>query len=164
MAAGDSRRGLAFAGIVAVLAAVGVYLTMIPGGGSSTETSPSNPAAVGRPSSAADQPRAQPQPSLAPSQGGVAEPAPDATGFDVYSYLPVSREDLAAAADVARRFTASYATYRYDEDPVSYATRLKNFTTAEFGESLTRTVTAPALVQRNQVDQVVSDGSAKVRT
>jgi len=65
---------------------------------------------------------------------------------------------------VARRFTASYATYRYDEDPVSYATRLKNFTTAEFGESLTRTVTAPALVARNKDDKVVSAGMAKVKT
>ncbi|MBO3750808.1 hypothetical protein J5X84_32435 [Streptosporangiaceae bacterium NEAU-GS5] len=162
--AGDSRRGLAFAGVVAVLAAVGVYLTMMPGGDSRTETSPSKPAAAGQPSTAADQTRDPAQPSQVPSQIAPPQASPDARGFDVYSYLPVSREDLAAAADVARRFTASYATFRYDEDPVSYATRLKNFATAEFGDSLTRTVTAPALVQRNQVDQVVSAGSAKVKT
>jgi hypothetical protein len=160
MTAGDSRRGLAFAGVVVVLAAVGVYLTMIPGDDSRTGTTTSS-AAAGRPSAASDQTQASDQ--TGPPQA-TAEVTPETSGSDVYSYLPVSRDDLAAAADVARRFAASYATYRYDEDPVSYATRLKNFTTVEFGEALTRTVTAPALMARNQNDQVVSAGSAKIKT
>jgi hypothetical protein len=58
----------------------------------------------------------------------------------------------------------SYATYRYDEDPISYADRLKAFTTNELGASLTRTVTSAGQVQQNRNDQVVSQGSARVRT
>ncbi|HEY9522124.1 MAG TPA: hypothetical protein VIR33_02700, partial [Thermopolyspora sp.] len=83
---------------------------------------------------------------------------------DVYGYLPLSKDKIASSADMTQRFVLSYATFRYDEDPISYAERLKAFTTNEFGESLTRTVTSPALVQRNKNDQIVSHGSARVKT
>jgi hypothetical protein len=152
----DGRRGVVFAAVVVVLAAVGIYLTLPsspdPGGeAGGTETT---------------QPEASP--TAAPrASGSVAPPsaAPvDPEKFDVYAFLPLSREQLAAAADVARRFLAQYATHRYDEDPVSYAERLKSFTTNEMGASLTRTVTDPARVQQEQADKVVSEGTAKIKS
>ena len=146
----DRVKMVAFAGLVAVLAAAGIYLTMSPppqaGRDEPGERAVSATTAVSTPA-----------PSPAPSRVATTPPT-----FDVYAYLPLSREELGAAADLARRFTAAYGTFRHDEDPVTVAERLKAFATQELGEQLTRAVTDPAAVQQNRADQVVSQGSAKV--
>ncbi|MEZ0073493.1 hypothetical protein [Planotetraspora sp. GP83] len=144
----DRRKGLAFAGAVVVLAAVGVYLTMSPpsGGGSG----PTREQAVA-PSTAAAAPTRQPT-QVASTPGA----------FDVYQYLPLSRQELGAAADFARRFTESYGTFQYGEDPAAFAGRLKAFATDDFGAQLTKAMTDPGLVSQNRADQVVSQGTAKV--
>jgi hypothetical protein len=146
MAQPGDRRGVAFAAIVVVIAAVGLYLTMWPD--SSDDTSP-EPAATRVTSSA------------------VASSTPLATAsdapFDVYSYLPMNKEQLAAAADVATRFTAAYGTFRYDEDPAAYAARLKAYTTAELGDTLTRTQTSAGTIEQNLNDQIVSTATAALK-
>lgn len=148
----DRGKGLAFAAAVAVLAAVGVYLTMSGPSGSS-----------------ADDAQTREQSVVATSRAPVAarEPSPVATtpaAFDVYAYLPLSREEIGAAADLARRFTEAYGTFSPGEDPAARADRLKRFATDEFAGQLTRTVTDPAVVEQNEADQVTSKGSAKVTT
>lgn len=146
------RRGLAFAGVVVALAAVGVYLTLRPPspGQSGTGAAPERSAAVVT-TGPAEPPAGSPGPRVSPGS------------FDIYKYLPFTRDQIAAAADAAQRFAVSYATYRYDEDPVSYAERLKGFTTAELGTVLSRDVTTPALVEQNRAGEIVSSGSAKVK-
>jgi hypothetical protein len=139
--AGD-KRGPAFAAVVAVLAAVGIYLTMWPGSGDSPAEEPAAPAASSAPPRAASTPLA------------TASDAP----FDIYSYLPMTKEQLAAAADLAERFTAAYGTFRFDEDPADYADRLKVFTTADLGNVLARTLTQP-----DAADETVSTATAKVK-
>ncbi|MFI9574749.1 hypothetical protein ACIG5D_25235 [Microbispora rosea] len=148
----DRGKGLAFAAAVAVLAAVGVYLTMSGPSGSS-----------------ADDAQTREQSVVATSRAPAAarEPSPVATtpaAFDVYAYLPLSREEIGAAADLARRFTEAYGTFSPGEDPAARADRLKRFATDEFAGQLTRTVTDPAVVEQNEADQVTSKGSAKVTT
>ncbi|WP_169983370.1 MULTISPECIES: hypothetical protein [unclassified Microbispora] len=145
----DRGKGLAFAAAVVVLAAVGVYLTMAP------------------PSEGDEQPREQSVVATAPATRAVREPSPVATtpgAFDVYAYLPLSREEIGAAADLARRFTEAYGTFSAGEEPAARADRLKRFATDEFAGQLTRTVTDPAVVDQNEADQVTSKGSAKVAT
>ncbi|GAA2283327.1 hypothetical protein GCM10010149_30260 [Nonomuraea roseoviolacea subsp. roseoviolacea] len=148
MALPGDKRGLAFAAIVVVIAAVGLYLTMWPGSGDSPEE---EPAAGHTPRSVVTVPRSTPL--------ATASNAP----FDIYAYLPLTKEQLAAAADLAERFTAAYGTFRYDEDPAAYADRVKVFTTADLGSVLARTLTSPGTVERNQADEVVSTGTAKVK-
>ncbi|WP_030910760.1 hypothetical protein [Streptosporangium amethystogenes] len=153
MTEGGSRRGVVFAVLVAVLAAVGVYLTMWPESGGGVENLP-EPAGATR--------------TVASGREPVAEPArPEATAsnapFDVYSYLPMTKQELAAAADYAQRFTAEYGTFSYDEDPAVYGDRLKGYTTAEFSGVLLRTVTSPGTVEANRADEVVSVGAARVK-
>ncbi|MEV0615060.1 hypothetical protein AB0I81_17165 [Nonomuraea sp. NPDC050404] len=147
MAQPGDRRGVAFAAIVVVIAAVGIYLTMWPD--SSDEAEP-EPAATARVTSSA-----------------VASNTPVATAsaapFDVYSYLPMSKEQLSAAADVAERFTAAYGTFRFDEDPVAYAGRLKAYTTPELGNNLTRTMTSAGTVEKNRADEIVSAATAELK-
>jgi hypothetical protein len=144
------RRGLVFAGLVAVLAVVGVYLTMGPGPeGSPSATEQAN---VDR--------TAEPEPEVvAPTPVATASDAP----FEIYSFLPMSKEELAASADVATRFTAAYGTYRFDEDPGLYADRLAVFTTAELATVLARSVTAPTVVEQNKAEELVAKGSARVK-
>ncbi|MEU8265715.1 hypothetical protein AB0B89_01005 [Sphaerisporangium sp. NPDC049002] len=147
----NDRRGLVFAGVVVALAAVGIYLSMRPASGGSQDGDPSGRAAVVS-TLAAPQSGASPAPAVSPGS------------FDIYRFLPIPKEQIALAADAAQRFATSYATYRYDEDPASYAERLKGFTTAEMGAVLARDVTTPAKVDQDRADEVVSQGSARLRT
>jgi hypothetical protein len=107
---GGNRRGLVFAALVVMLAAVGIYLTMGSGSGDEQQD-PAEPAGVGRTVLGSQE------------QVSAAAPRPSATAsdapFDVYSYLPMTKQELAAAADYAQRFTAEYGTFRYDEDPAT---------------------------------------------
>jgi hypothetical protein len=148
----SDRRGLIFVGVVAALAAVGIYLSMRPATGGSEGAIPSG-AGVAATGSAV------PSPS-----GGSPAPAITPGTFDIYSYLPLSKQQIAQAADAAQRFAVSYATFRYDEDPALYAERLKAFTTAEFGPILARDVTAPAMVEQNRADQTISLGAARLKS
>ncbi|MDF5754690.1 hypothetical protein [Spongiactinospora sp. TRM90649] len=148
--AGD-RRKLVFVALVAVLAVVGIYLTMGP----SPDDSPDDTRESGV--SGDDRPVAAPtpRPPLA-----TASNAP----FDIYSYLPMSKEELAATADVARRFVAAYGTFRFDEEQDAYADRLKNFTTTELGSYLARGVAAPGMIEQNVAEQRISESTATVKS
>lgn len=151
----DGGKKLAFAGAVAVLAVVGVYLTMNP---------PTSGEAQSGESRTVTSEHRSPE-TAAASPGSVPrEVAKTPANFDVYDYLPLTRKELGAAADLARRFTESYGTFRYDEEPAAFAGRLGAFSTDEFAAQLTRAVTDPELVRRNRADQVVSRASARVET
>ncbi|MER7127786.1 conjugal transfer protein [Streptosporangium saharense] len=146
----EGRRGIVFAVLVAMLALVGIYLTMWPSSGGGGQEPAAEPAGVSRTT------RGEAEP---PHAEATASNAP----FDVYSYLPMTKQELAAAADYARRFTAEYGTFSYDEQPSAYGDRLRSYTTSEFADVLLRTVTSPGTVAANTADQVVSVGAAKVK-
>jgi hypothetical protein len=147
MAQPGDRRGVAFAAVVVVIAAVGLYLTLWPD---------------------SDDPGAQPAPeSGRPTSVAVASSTPLATAsdapFDVYDYLPMNKEEVAAAADLAERFTAEYGTFRYDEEPSAYAARVKAYTTPELGAILARTITSAGTVEQNRAEEVVSTATARLK-
>ncbi|WP_214111365.1 hypothetical protein [Acrocarpospora catenulata] len=147
----DGRRRAAFVAVVVVLAAIGLYLTTL--GSGDGRTTPESAERTGRPGTgtiATNVPAVPSQVATTPSGE-----------FDVYSYLPLSRDELAAAADLARRFVGAYGTYSH-ADPAARVARTQRFTTVEFGEELNRSLTAPALVQHDAAEQTVSQGSAKV--
>ncbi|MGP3957536.1 hypothetical protein ACTWPT_16170 [Nonomuraea sp. 3N208] len=145
MAQPGDRRGLAFAAIVVVIAAVGIYLTW-----ADTED-PAQPV-----------PQATRATSMAVASGTPLATASTAP-FDVFNYLPMKKEQLAAAADVAERFTAAYGTFRYDEEPAAYADRVKAYTTPELGNMLTRTMTSAGTIEQNRNDEVVSTATARLK-
>lgn len=144
MAQPGDRRGLAFAAIAVVLAAVGLYLTVW-----------SDPPE-------ADPAEARPRPTTAAASSTPLATASDAP-FDVYAYLPMTKEQLAAAADLAERFTAEYGTFRFDEDPAAYAARLKAYTTAELANTLVRTMTSAGTVEQQRKDRTVSTATATLK-
>ncbi|MGW4791828.1 hypothetical protein ACWEPC_05345 [Nonomuraea sp. NPDC004297] len=147
MAQPGDRRGVAFVVIVVVIAAVGLYLTMWPD--SSDE--------------AAREPAANPPATRSAAVPSAPLATASAAPFDIYSYLPMRKEQLAAAADLAERFTAAYGTFRHDEEPAAYAQRLKVFTTPELAGTLTRTVTSAGFVEQMRADQTVSTATAALK-
>jgi hypothetical protein len=133
----DRRRKLLFAGLVVVLAVVGVYLT------------------VASPDHGDD--RAEPRPSSTPAAGpaGPQSPPPGIQNavnpgdFDIYRLLPFSRREFATAADLAQRFVAAYETYRYDA-------------TDDLAQQLGQDAAAPGLVEERRREKVVAQGSASL--
>ena len=143
----DRQRKLLFAGLVVVLAAAGVFLTI--GGGSHRK------AGAGRTST----------PTPTASQAGtsappVVAPTPSPGSYDIYSLLPFSQKDFSTAADVARRFTAAYGTYRFDEDPKAYVDRLRGMATSDVVTQIQQGAVAPGVLAQRKQDQEVSTSDA----
>lgn len=147
----DRQRKLLFAGLVVVLAAAGVFLT-IGGGGDKKEARATHSTTPAPPS-------APPATTSAPP---VAVPSPSPTSYDIYSLLPFTQHDFSAAADVARRFTAAYGTYRFDEDPKVYAARLQSLSTPDLGSQLVRGAATPGVLEQRKKDQEVSTSDANL--
>jgi hypothetical protein len=141
----DRQRKLLFAGLVVVLAAAGVFLTI--GGGSHRK------AGAGRTSTPAPTPTASQAGASAPPATG---PTPSPGSVDIYSLLPFSQKDFGTAADVARRFTVAYGTYRFDEDPKVYVDRMRGMVTNELATQLERDASAPGVLAQRKQDQEVS--------
>lgn len=125
-----AQRKLAFAGVVVALAAAGVYFTLpaFGGFGGRTATPASTEAAGGAGGAGARiaTPRvdASPRPTASRTAAGIGD------------MLPLPEDELREAAETARRFTAAYATYRYDEGPQEYRGRLDPYVTDPIAEEL----------------------------
>jgi hypothetical protein len=143
----DRQRRLLFVALVAALAAVGVFLTF--DGGSRDD------AGATRPSPTPTSVPVTPPASIPPTTG----PSPS---YDIYAFLPFSRKDFNVAADVARRFTAAYGTYRFDEDPQAYVGRLRGMVTADLAGQLERDASVPGLLDQRRQDQEVSTSDARL--
>ena len=147
----DSRRRLLFAGLVVVLAAVGIYLTV---------ASPDH----------GDDAGGEARPSTAPAAGapGPQSPPPgiqnavDPGDFDIYRLLPFSQREFATAADMAQRFVTAYGTYRYDETPGTYMGRLSGLATDDLTQQLGQDAATPGLVEERRREQTVAQGSASI--
>ncbi|MFI0351572.1 hypothetical protein [Actinomadura sp. 9N407] len=144
----DRQRKLMFAGLVVVLAVVGVYLT------------------VAAPDDQGDGGAGSTPPTVTAGPTGPASPPPGISGtvtagdFDLYRLLPFSRQEFATAADLAQRFTAAYGTYRFDEDPKVYGDRLAGMVTEQLRGELERGAAAPGLLEERRRQQTVATGTA----
>ena len=95
--------------------------------------------------------------SSAPALSG---PTPSPGSYDIYSMLPFSQKDFTTAADVARRFTMAYGTYRFDEDPKAYIDRLRGMVTPDLATQLEQGAAAPGVLAQRKQDQEVSTSDA----
>ncbi len=146
----DRQRKLLFAALVVLLVAVGLFLTVGGSGRRHAGAARGTPS----PSPAAASPAGTPPP--------VSGPPPSPGSYDIFSMLPFTRQDFNFAADVARRFTVAYGTYRYDEDPKAYIARLQPLVTADLAAQLQRDSSAPGLLQQRQQDKEVSTSDARL--
>ena len=146
----DRQRKLLFAALVVLLVAAGIFLTVGRGGRRHTGAARGTPS----PSPRVTAPAGTPPP--------VSGPPPSPGSYDIFSMLPFTRQDFTIAADVARRFTVAYGTYRYDEDPNAYVARLRPLVTADLAAQLQRDSAAPGLLQQRQQDKEVSTSDARL--
>lgn len=144
----DRQRKLLFAGLVVLLAAAGVFLT-IGGGGHGSSSAKHTGSPTPTPSA----------PQAAPVTGPpVGTPTPGA--YDIYSMLPFTKKDFTTAADVARRFTIAYGTYRYDDAQNAYVDRVRGMVTPDLATQLQQGAAAPGVIAQRQQDQEVSTSTA----
>ena len=104
------QRRAVFALVVIVLAALGYYL-IVPAlrhsGGQ-------------RPGGAPPRPRRSATPAASAPAPAVTAPATAAGSVNIYTWLPFTQQDLAAAASVATRFSVDYDTFTYTESASAY--------------------------------------------
>ncbi|MQA85354.1 MAG: hypothetical protein GEV03_12190 [Streptosporangiales bacterium] len=140
------QRKLAFAGVVVALAVAGVYFTLPtfrPGEDAEQAPAPAS-AVTGAP----------------PAASPTGSPTSSA---DLEALLPMSSEEMAAAIEVARRFTAAYTTYRHDEDSAAYRRRLEPYVTDPIAGEIGRGASgAPAGREDLAREQVVVTSAASV--
>jgi hypothetical protein len=148
----DRQRKLAFAGLVVALAFVGIYLTLPSPGHSSHHRN----STASRPVPSTQIPDA---PTAAPS--GIPSPISPNT-FNIYSLLPFSQADAAAAAGVAQQFMVATETYAYNENPQAYAQRLEALAFSDLSSQIVQSGPTPATIQRRNQTHEVSQGTASV--
>lgn len=147
----DRRRRMIFAGLAAVLVLLGLWLWW-----PRPDTEP-----VRRDTPAAEAPPGPAAPATPPP--GIDELV-DPESFDIYRLLPFGKEDFATAATTAQQFVARYGTYRYDEEPQVYLSRLRPLVTDPVYDDLTAGASTPGILEQRRIDQTVAEGSASLNS
>ncbi|GAB3977679.1 hypothetical protein GCM10029978_102000 [Actinoallomurus acanthiterrae] len=143
----DRQRKFLFAALVVLLVAAGVVLTVGTGSGKHKNSARRN--------------GTTPSPSVpSATVPGLTGPPPSGGSYDIYSLLPFTQKDFSAAADVARRFTIAYGTYRYDEQPGAYTGRMQGMVGADLAAQLQRDSSAPGVLEQRKQDKEVSTSDA----
>jgi hypothetical protein len=147
-----------FALIVVVLAAFGYWL-VVPAvthsHGHSQAEVPPTPA--GPTSPAASSPAASsPAASAAPATPAVAG------NVNIYSWLPFTQQDLAAAAAVTVRFSVDYNTFTYSESAAGYVGQMSGLITSQLATTLQAAYQTSGVAQLRTSQKQVSTGTAVI--
>ena len=147
------QRSAVFAVVVVVLAVLGYFL-VVPAlthshGSAQAATSPSAvpPAVTSAP------------PAVVPT---VTASAAAAGGVDIYSWLPFTQQDLAAAASVAVQFSIDYNTFTYTETAAGYVARMGGLVTGQLASTLQTEYQTPGVAKLRTSQQQVSTGTAAI--
>jgi hypothetical protein len=160
------QRKIAFAVIVFVLAALGVYLftsthhnpaTASGGhghgagtGGAGTTAPPPSPSATSSTPSAVTQ-----GPSPSASVRAITAP-------DIYQWLPFSQSGLGRAATTALRFGTAYATFSYTESTSAYLRTLHGLANSQVTGQIGAAYAAPGVAKMRTSRKQISSGSAQI--
>jgi hypothetical protein len=138
--------------VVVVLAALGYWLIL-----------PKVTHSAGSPRAAASPTPSAPvsQPATTPPSPVTASPA--ATGsVNIYSWLPFTEQDLAAAAAVTVKFGAEYNTYSYTESAADYVAAMNGLITQQLAATLQGVYSAPGVAKVRTSQEEVSTGTAAI--
>ena len=149
------QRSALFAAVVIALAVLGYYL-VVP-----AVTHSHRPAAstTGRATSG---PTATAPDSAAAAAPTVAASAADAGGPDIYTWLPFTQQNLAAAASVAVRFSVDYNTFTYTESATDYIGAMGGLITGQLAATLRAAYQTPGVASLRTSQQQVSTGTAVI--
>ena len=149
------QRSALFAAVVIALAVLGYYL-VVP-----AVTHSHRPAAstTGRATSG---PTATAPDSAAAAAPTVAASAADAGGPDIYTWLPFTQQNLAAAASVAVRFSVDYNPFTYPESATDYIGAMGGLITGQLAATLRAAYQTPGVASLRKSQQQVSTGTAVI--
>ena len=143
-----------FALVVVVLAALGYWLLLPKVSHSHAQAQPSpNPSAT----------QSVPSPPASAPPTATTSPA-SASGVDIYSWLPFTQQDLAAAAAVTERFLVDYNTYSYTESAASYVGRMNGLITTQLASTLRGLYAQPGVAKVRTDQRQVSTGTAVINS
>ena len=141
-----------FALVVVVLAALGYWL-IVP------RMSHSNGQA--QPSPTPSPTESVPSPPASVPTAVTVTPAP-AGGVDIYSWLPFTRQGLAAAATVTEKFLVDYNTYSYTESAADYVARMNGLITSQEATTLRGLYATPGVAKIRTDQKQNSTGTAAI--
>jgi hypothetical protein len=141
-----------FALVVVVLAALGYWL-IVP------RVSHSN--AQAQPSPTPSPTASVPSPPASAPTAVTTTPAP-AGSVDIYSWLPFTRQGLAAAAAVTQKFLVDYNTYSYTESAADYVARMNGLITTQEATTLKGLYATPGVAKIRTDQKQVSTGTAAI--
>jgi hypothetical protein len=146
--------------IVVVLAALGYWLILPKVTHSAAHaqaaTSPTAAAAVTAPAAAGS---SGPAPSSAPP---VAASPTAAGNVNIYSWLPFTQQELAAAAAVTVKVGVDYNTFTYTETAAGYVAAMKGLITGPLATILQTTYATPGVASLRTSQKQVSTGTATI--
>jgi hypothetical protein len=147
------QRNAVFALIVIVLAALGYYL-VVP----ALTHSRGHGRAVDSPTTASA------ATSTAPASAAPATTAPPtvAGAANIYSWLPFTQQDLAAAASVTVRFSVDYDTFTYTESASGYVAQMAGLITGQLASTLRAAYQIPGVAKLRTGQRQVSTGTATI--
>jgi hypothetical protein len=146
------QRRAVFAAVVIALVALGYYLVVPAVRHSHARAAPAPTATA--PATA---------PSVAPAPTMTASAA-DASGPNIYAWLPFTQQNLAAAASVAVRFSVDYNTFTYTETAADYVGAMGGLITGQLATTLRAAYQTPGVASLRKSQQQVSTGTAVINS
>jgi len=143
-----------FALVVVVLAALGYWL-IVP--------RVSHPHAQAQPSPNPSATQSVPSPPASSPPTATTSPA-SANGVDIYSWLPFTQQDLAAAAAVTEKFLVDYNTYSYTESAADFVGRMNGLITTQLASTLRGLYAQPGVAKLRSDQRQVSTGTAVINS
>jgi hypothetical protein len=117
------------------------------------------------PASAASSPAAvtPAAPAAASSAPSPAAVSPGAAGtVNIYSWLPFTQQDLAAAASVTARFSVDYDTFTYTENAAAYVGKMNGLIADSLATTLQAAYSESGVANLRTGQQQVSTGTAVI--
>ena len=151
------QRSALFAAVVIALAVLGYYL-VVP-----ALTHSHRPAAI-KTGGATSGPIATAPDSAAAPTPTVTASAADAGGPDIYTWLPFTQQNLAAAASVAVRFSVDYNTFTFTESAADYVGAMGGLITGQLATTLRAAYQTPGVAQLRKSQKQVSTGTAVIKS
>ncbi|WP_395107259.1 hypothetical protein [Actinomadura sp. SCN-SB] len=103
----------------------------------------------------------RPPATAASTPDSIASTRPSMAAAEIVRLLPFRQEEIAAGVQVARRFTAAYGTWRYNEDPRQYLARLTPMASDQLRPQLERAATDPTTTSHRRRLHQTSTGQAR---
>ena len=148
--------------LLVVLVLVIVVIVRVAVGGSGHHAGPAGShasPASSTPASAGPAPTGSAAASAAPSP---AAPAVAAGTVNIYSWLPFTQLDLAAAAAVTARFGVDYDTFTYTETAAAYVAKMNGLITGSLATTLQAAYSEPGVAKVRTGQRQVSTGTVVI--